>query len=152
MNRRVIALFTCVALALGVIFSQASGHTIFKKQMQKKFENLVVKCEACHVKKEPKTVRNAFGELFFQELKDDNLTAQWEQLKGLEKKKFETEVMAPRFDKILEEIKERTNKEGEKYGDILAAGKLENTRIRSDDEDEDEDEDEDDDDDGGDGG
>ncbi|HMP79562.1 MAG TPA: hypothetical protein PKD54_08930 [Pirellulaceae bacterium] len=145
MNRRSLGLVVILMTAMGLVWSQASGHTIFKKQIQKKYEHLVVKCEACHVKKEPKTVRNAFGELFYQEMKDENFTEQWEKLKGLDRKKFETEVMAPKFDEILEEIKERTNKEGDKYGDLLTAAKLENTRIRSDDDDDDDDEDDDDD-------
>lgn len=152
MIRRMVLVLFAAAWGIAFLWGQASGHTVFKKQIQKKFENLVVKCEACHVKGKPKTERNEFGELFYQEMKADGLTAQWEQLKGVEKKKFETEVMAPKFDKVLELVREKTNPEGVQYGALLTDGKLPNTRIRSDDEDEDDYDDEDEEDDDGDGG
>ncbi|MEZ6096781.1 MAG: hypothetical protein R3C03_21580 [Pirellulaceae bacterium] len=68
------------AIALFMISSttDAYGHTVFKKVMQKKYSELRVSCEACHVKGKPKTERNEFGQKFFEQLKDQELTKQWE--------------------------------------------------------------------------
>ena len=135
----------CLAVC-GVVFATnpASGHTVFKKFLQGKYKNLQIKCEACHIKSKPKTVRNEFGNLFYTTLKDKDLTKQWEALKGEEKRKFEKETMTPAFEKALEIVKEKKNDKDKKYADMISAGEIENMGIKKSDDDEDEEEDEED--------
>lgn len=131
---------------LGVTFFPASSeaHTIFKKFLTTKYSNLQVKCEACHVKGKDKEIRNEFGELFFKQLKDQELTKKWKSLKGKEKQAYEKEVMVPAFEKALEEVKQQKNSKDQLYGDLIAKGEIENMGIKKeggDDDDEDEDDD-----------
>jgi hypothetical protein len=140
-----IGFFAIAAFGGLVATNPASGHTVFRKYMQGKYKNLQVKCEACHIKGKPKTERNEFGNLFFTILKDKDLTKQWEALKGEEKRKFEKETMTPAFEKALELVKEKKNDKDKKYGEMIAAGEIENMGIKkADDDDEEEDEEEDD--------
>ncbi len=138
---RAVVLAACwlVALCCG---TTGSAHTVFKKEMQKKYPEVIFKCEACHVKGKPKTERNEFGELFYKQTKDQKLTEAWDKLKGAAKKKYENETMVPSFTKALDEIK-KMKKEGaeETYDDLIKALKIENTKKKSDDEDDDDDDD-----------
>ncbi len=125
--------------------SSANAHTIFKKFMTTKYSNLQVKCEACHIKGKDKEVRNEFGELFYKQLKDQELTKKWKSLKGAEKRTYEKEVMTPAFEKALEEVKKQKNDKDQLYGDLIAKGEIENMGIKKEDGDDDDDDDDDDD-------
>lgn len=119
----------------------AEAHTIFKKFLSTKYANLQIKCEACHVKGKDKEVRNEFGELFFKQLKDQELTKKWKTLKGNEKRKYEKEVMTPAFEKALEEVKKLKNAKDQLYGDLIAKGEVENMGIKKEGEEDEEDDD-----------
>lgn len=120
-------------VGLGVFAQDAQAHAPFKKILEKKFPKIKVKCDACHVPKQPKTERNKFGKLFYKQLKDQELTAKWRELETRkEKKAFEAEVMTPAFTKALEKVKEMTNDEEEKYGDLIAAAKIEFIEMKED--------------------
>jgi hypothetical protein len=155
MPRLVKFLFSSVAiLAITVLSSPAvSAHTVFKKVFQKKYSSVRVSCEACHIKGEDKSTRNDFGQLFYDQLKDQDLTKKWEAFgddrEG--KKKFEDNEMTEAFTKALDEIKKMKNDEDVVYDELIKNAKLAGLKpkksSKSDDEDEDdEDEDEDDDD------
>lgn len=98
----------------------------------------------CHVPKQGKEIRNEFGELFFQELKDQDLSARWDSVKGADRKKLETDVMAPAFLKALEKVVEKENADKEKYADLIPAAKIAGSKIKSADGDDEEDDEEDD--------
>ena len=126
----------------------ACGHTVFKKELTKKYPKTRVSCEACHVKGKPKDERNEFGELFFQRLKDQNLSKQWDAFgeDAEAKSKFETETMLPAFSKVLEEVKKLNNKQNVSYDSLLADAKLPGLKVKkpgakSKDDDEDDDDD-----------
>ncbi len=147
MNRAlIVALLVCGCIGVA---GQASGHTVFRKEMQKKYPKTKVACEACHPKGEPRTERNKFGELFYERLKEHNLSSQWEAF-GEDreaKTKFEKEVMLPLFVKALDEVKELESKDGPTYDELLKNAKLAGTKVKKpgakskDDEDEDDDDD-----------
>ena len=106
--------------------SESNAHMAFKKRLEAKYEGMKVSCNACHVKKKPKTERNEFGKLFHKQWKETHakLTEEWKSKKGAEKKAYETEVMVPTFDKALKVVKEMKNDKKEKYDDLIKAGKI----------------------------
>ena len=109
-----------VVLAFGFaawMASPAMAHNVFKQQVSKKYADLKVSCNACHVQGEEKSTRNPFGQLIHNELKDLELTKNWKAIKDKdEKKKYETDVMAPAFDKAFKKISTMT------YDDMIKAG------------------------------
>ncbi len=132
-----IYLRVCVCVFIAGIFcagfaSQASSHGVFKLTLESEVEELRVTCFACHVKKEPKTIRNEFGELFFKEFKGMELSSKWQEAENdaEARKKFEEEVMAPAFIKALKKIGEKEHESGEKYLDLITEGKIEGTKLR----------------------
>lgn len=142
----IVPALTCGLIISLVIGSPLSAHGIFKKTLEKQYKDqgLKVTCNMCHVPKEGKEIRNEFGELFFEELKEQDLSARWDGVKGAERKTLENDVMAPAFLKALEKIVEKENADKEKYGDLIPAAKIAGSKIKSadgDDEDEDEEED-----------
>lgn len=141
---RVISL---AAVLFGLLYLPGSteAHTIFKKFISTKYTNLQVKCEACHIKGKDKEIRNEFGDLFYKQLKDQELTKKWKSLKGKEKQAYEKEVMTPAFEKALEAVKKQKNSKDQLYGDLIAKGEIENMGIKKQGEGEDDDDDDDDD-------
>lgn len=143
------AMILCGMIVSLLIGTPLSAHGIFKKTLEKKYtdEGLKVTCNMCHVPKEGKEIRNEFGQLFFDELKDQDLSARWDSVKGAERKKLENEVMAPAFLKALEKVVEKENADKEKYGDLIPAAKIAGSKLKSadgDDAEEDEEEEEED--------
>ena len=115
------------ALMMMLVFcSTSSAHMAFKKHLQKKYPGMKVNCNACHIKKKPKTERSEFGKLFAKPLKESNptITADWKSKKGDEKKKYEAEVMVPAFDKLLTKVKMSKNDKDEVYDELIKAGKI----------------------------
>lgn len=142
MSRSFVMSLALAWLASFCLPSKSEAHTIFKKFISTKYTNLQVKCEACHLKGKDKEIRNEFGELFYKQLKDQELTKKWKSLKGNEKRKYEKEVMIPAFEKALEEVKKQKNAKDQIYGDLIAKGEIENMGIKKEGE-EDDDEDDD---------
>jgi hypothetical protein len=133
-----------VALGMG---TPVYAHGIFKKTLEKKYDQLKVTCNMCHVPKEKKTKRNEFGGLFYEELKGQDLSARWEAVKGEERKTLEKEVMAPAFLKALEKVGEKENADHLKYAELIPAGKIAGSKPKSSGDSGDDDDDDDDDDD-----
>lgn len=125
-----MAIFAGMVVVSAWMVPAASGHTVFKKQLERRYPGLVVKCEACHVKGKPKTETNDFGKLFNVEMASADLTAQWKAFEGIDKKKFELEVMKPAFLAALDRIKPLENPDGILWSDLLDTGKLPNTKLR----------------------
>ncbi len=108
----------------------AWGHGIFKKTLEKKYGNLRVTCNMCHVKKESKEQRNEFGKLFYDQLLGQDLSARWKAVEGDERKALETEVMAPAILVALEKIEKQENEEGQLYGELIPAGAIEGSKLK----------------------
>ena len=105
--------------------STASAHMAFKKELSKKYSDMKVTCNACHVKSKPKTERNEFGKLFHKELKEKKLTEGFKSRKGSERKQYEKDVMVPEFKKALEKIKKMKPKDQEQtYDELIKAGEM----------------------------
>jgi cytochrome c553 len=100
----------------GVFSADASAHNVFKKQLQAKYPNMKISCNTCHVPKEKKSVRNGYGKLLIKMFDSKTLTADLKTKSGEEKKKFETEVMAPEFDKAFAKLQKMT------FDDLAKAG------------------------------
>lgn len=115
-------------IAVAVLWSlPADGfaHMTFKKEISKKYSEMKVTCNACHVKKKPKTQRNEFGKLFAKELKDKEITENFKSREGDERKAYEQEVMIPEFKKALEKVKKMKPKDSElTYDELIKAGKI----------------------------
>jgi len=130
----VLSIATACSLAICLTMGNPTvqAHGIFKKTLEKEVEGLRVTCYACHVKKEPKTVRNEFGELFYQEFKEEEFSKRWDELEQDReaRKEFENEEMAPAFRKAMKKIGEKETEEGEKYIDLIKAGKIEGTKLK----------------------
>lgn len=143
-------LFAGLLVGLLGVSDVTLGHTVFRKEMQKKYSKTRVACEACHPKGEPRTERNEFGELFYQKLKEHDLSSQWEAFgeDRTGKSNFEKETMLPLFVKALDEIKVMESKDGPTYDELLKNAKLSGTKVKKpgakskDDEDDDDDDEE----------
>lgn len=121
-------------LLIAIVCIPANGHGIFKKTLEKKYkeEGLRVTCNMCHIKGEPKTERNEFGEVFFAEFDGQDLSARWDAVEGDERKALETDVMAPEFLAALERIyeKEAAGEAETTYATQIPAGEIEGSKLR----------------------
>ena len=105
--------------------SSADAHMAFKKAMSKKYPEMKVTCNACHVKAKPKSERNDFGKLFLKELKDKEITKNFKSKTGEERKDYEKKVMGPEFLKALAKIKKMKPKDKEQtYDELIKAGEI----------------------------
>ena len=141
MSRFFIVLIAIVSIALGALCEETMAHTIFKKAMEKSYPIMKVSCNACHVKGEKKTVRNDFGEMFFKELKADNVTQSWKDAKkdGRDAQKaYEKETMTPLFEKALKKVKAATVPEvegvtnpdaGKTWDEMIKAVKVDGIKV-----------------------
>lgn len=114
---------------LAVFASPASAHNIFKKKISSEFPNVKISCNMCHVAKEPKSVRNEYGELFTKTFESKTLSADLAAMKDkkvdrAEIKKFEEEVMLKEFEKAYEKIKVMT------FKDLLEAGVIQGAEVK----------------------
>ena len=141
MSRFFIVLTAVISIALGTLGEETMAHTIFKKSMEKSYPIMKVSCNACHVKGEKKTVRNDFGEMFFKELKADNVTQAWKDAKGDGRdaqKAYEKKTMTPLFEKALKKVMEATVPEvegvtnpdaGKTWDEMIKAVKVDGIKI-----------------------
>ena len=108
-----------LALGCSIAFAvPASAHGVFKKQMEAKYPNMKITCNACHIDKKPKTDRNKYGQLISKTIDDKKLTAGWKAKKGAEKKEYESKVMVPAFNKAFDKVKAMT------LNDLIEAGMI----------------------------
>ena len=119
-------IYVMSACLVFVFAADTQAHMSFKKSLGKKYPDMKVSCNACHVKGKPKTERNEFGKVFFKELKDKKLTEGFKKAKDAgEHKKYEKEVMVPAFTKALEKIKKMKPKDKEMtYDELIKAGEI----------------------------
>lgn len=115
-----------LTIVLAVSFSsETEGFPSFKKALSKKYANMKISCNACHVKAKPKSDRNEFGKLFHKQFKDKKLTENFKKLTGDEKKQYEKDVMIVEFNKALEKIKKMKKKDTDKtYDELIKAGEI----------------------------
>ena len=119
-------LTTAIAMVVfSISMTPASAHLVFKKELSKKFTDMKVSCNACHVKGKKKTERNKFGKLFHKELKEKKLTEGFKSRAGTERKKYESDVMIPEFKKAFAKIKKMKPKDKEQtYEELIKAGEM----------------------------
>lgn len=123
--------FLCTTLLLTQFsLSQSQAHSVFKKIMDQKYADMKINCNACHVEGEEKTERNLFGKLFFREMESENLTQNWKEKKGKEKREYEQEVMTPAFEKALAKVAAMTYDDMVKSGLIDGMEKKDQTSFR----------------------
>lgn len=120
---RVIAIVFCFVVATATC---ADAHVAFKKALSKKYPEMKITCNACHVDKKPKSERNEFGKLFAKELKDKKLTESFKSKSDIdERKKYVKEVMTPEFVKALDKIKKTKPKDQKlTYDELIKAGEI----------------------------
>ena len=70
--------------------------------------------------------------MFFKEFADKDFSKRWNDLEDDKeaRKKLEKEEMAPAFTEALKEIGDKENDDGEKYIDLIKAGKIEGTKLK----------------------
>ena len=135
--QRFICRMSVSGLALAVLVLTAvpaSGHGIFKKTLEKKYKDqgLRVTCNMCHVKGEKKTARNEVGQVFFAQFDGQDLSARWDAVEGDDRKKLETDVMAPAFLKALDSIyeQEKAGKLKSSFNTQIPAGEVEGSKLK----------------------
>ena len=120
--------FFIAAITIGLVLissGDTQAHMAFKKELSKKYPDMKVSCNACHVKGKPKTERGEFGKVFYKQLKDKKLTEGFKSKEGSERKKYEKEVMIPAFTEALKKIKKMKPKDKEMtYDELIKAGEI----------------------------
>jgi len=109
----------CLLIMVGFMLlfcGDAQAHSAFKKQMAAKYPNKKISCNMCHVDKQSKTKRNAYGKLFHKTFESKTLSVDFKAKKGAERKAFETEVLNVEFEKAFEKVKAMT------FHDLIEAG------------------------------
>ena len=123
----------CVAFNLAFAATTVEAHTVFKKALEKSYKGVKVSCNACHLKGKPKSDRNEeLGKVFYEELKELNLTEDWKTKKGPEKRAFQKEVMLPAFKKALKVIKEKKKDEAgeETWHQLIETAELDGLKLK----------------------
>lgn len=110
------SLFFLIMAGCILLGGEVQAHSVFKKRMQAMYPNKKVSCNTCHVDKQPKSKRNAYGQLFHKTFESKTLSADVKTKKGAEKKAFENEVLAVEFDKAFKKVKAMT------FHDLIEAG------------------------------
>lgn len=110
--------FMIIAGCLVLLSTPAEAHMAFKKALSEKLPDQKINCNACHIDKQPKTVRNSFGKVFEKMLADKNLTAQFKEKSGADKKDFENDTMIPAFNEAFDKVQKMT------MADMIKAGLL----------------------------
>ncbi|QDU99083.1 hypothetical protein [Lignipirellula cremea] len=77
-------------------------------------------CNACHVKGEPKSTRNAYGEAIAKEIPGDAS----DRIKEAADKDAEKEKVNAEFLEALKKVEDMKSASGQTYGEILKAHKL----------------------------
>ena len=125
------------ALVLCLFFgSNVEAHSIFKKQLQKRYDLGKVTCWACHVKGKKKDFRNEFGKLFDKPYKGLDITKKYKEIKDTEdddKIDVYEEFLIKEFKKAMGSI-EKQKKDGTTYLELLKSAKLEGIELKEDDD------------------
>lgn len=111
----VLPLLFAFVFVLG-ISSEAQANPVFKKWLAAKYPKMKINCNTCHVDKQPKKVRNVFGQMYTKMIGIEDLTATYKSKKGADKKEYEEKILKPAFDKAYEKMKKLT------YDDMIKAG------------------------------
>ena len=129
-----IALITSFVIAIScLVAGSADADTQFKKAMQKHYDLKSVSCYACHVRKEKKTVRNAFGSLIAKELEGKNASARIKAAKKMEDKEAkaaEIEKVVYEFLEALKVVEAMDAGDGKTNKDLILAGELEGVKLK----------------------
>ncbi len=108
-------------------FKKAFGEKYTDKETNPEYFDLVRKtgCEVCHVKGQKKNIQNAYGRELNALIAGDAADRLKEaSAKGPEAKEKETAVLLAEFDQALNKVADMENKDHEKWGDRIHAGKL----------------------------
>ncbi len=107
------------AKAFKAVYVEPSDNDDFKKAVRK------ANCNVCHVKGEKKDVNNEYGDKL-ADLIEGDAKHRWDDAKkiGDDEGKAELEKLVAELKAAFPKVAETENAEGEKYGDLLADGKL----------------------------
>lgn len=126
--RASILLLGVAVVAINLSTPQAlNAHDEFKEVLERRYRLKSVSCKACHTDNKDKKIRNAFGKLLHEELKDKNLTQRYHDSKkeGEEAhKKFE-KTMVKEFTVALKAVE----KKPVTFQALMEAGLLNGTRL-----------------------
>ncbi len=129
----------CALVAMLANASITCGQTMFRTELQKKYNFRSVSCFTCHEKNvpsdvdEPKKYRNAFGKMFDKEFAGKNISQRLNEVKSLDRDdpkrvKVEEEIKKE-FHAALEKI-EQMEVKGRKIADWLKSGDIEGVKLR----------------------
>ncbi len=107
--------------------SSLNAHDEFKEALQQRYRLKSVSCKACHTDNKDKEIRNAFGKLLYNELKDKQITQQYRdaKAKGEEAEKKFKERMVKDFVIALKTVEQKPVT----FLSLLEAGLLNGTRL-----------------------
>ena len=112
----------------------ALAQTEFQIALRKKYNFKTVVCATCHPAGKEKTERNEFGTLFAKEFTGKNVSKRLADVKDLDvedpaRVKVKNEV-TKQFLEALQKIESLPGPGGEKWSELLKAGKLEGVKLR----------------------
>lgn len=120
-------LSTAFLLVALLTTSSLNAHDEFKEALEQRYRLKSVSCKACHTDNKDKKIRNAFGKLLHDELKDKNITQQYSQAKakGEEAEKKYEKRMVKDFVTALKAVEQKPVT----FLALLEAGLLNGTRL-----------------------
>jgi len=109
------------------IASSLNAHDEFKETLKRRYRLKSVSCKACHTDNKDKKIRNAFGKLLYEELKENNLSQRYVDSKkeGEEAHKQFEKIMVKEFAIALKAVE----KKPATFQALLEAGLLNGTRL-----------------------
>lgn len=128
-----------IAFALAVVISLCTPpqtspayHSSFKKALQQKYRLASVSCDTCHIAEQPRTERNALGQVFHDRLKDKHLTKQFydAQRKGFEARREVESRMTREFLAVLKRVEPIPTENGRTFGQRFRAAEFPGLRLR----------------------
>ena len=127
-NILTVCLFGLPVLAISLLTAGSlTAHEEFKEVLEKQYRLRSVSCKACHTDNKDKKIRNAFGKLLHQELKDDNITEKYREAKeeGPEAEEKYKKKMVEQFKAALKKVEQKPVT----FLAILETGLLNGTRL-----------------------
>jgi len=119
-------------IAFTFLVVPVQGQSKLGKTFKKKYNLRTVTCNACHVKGEEKDVLNPFGKKIDKLIEGMNVTERLEAAKELEieEQDLVEEEIAKEFLEALKKLDSMKTPCGKTYAEVIAAGKIEGTKLR----------------------
>ncbi|MBC8869184.1 MAG: hypothetical protein H8E44_07190 [Planctomycetes bacterium] len=129
--RRSVRIILAAWVAVMFLVPPVEGQNKLGKAFKKKYKLRTVTCYACHVKGEDKDVLNPFGKKIDKLIEGMHVTERLEAAKELEIEEQDLieEEIGKEFLGVLKKLDTMKTPCGKTYAEIIAAGKIEGTKL-----------------------